>query len=663
MYITNVNELVAALRPRLEDYLVNQLGEDARANGKSFNCFAHDDDNPSMSYNPKNGNQTVRCWSNCGSYDIFSACSVLEGMPANGAEWVTETLPHLAEALDIKVQLGEPTEEDRTRLKLRKLCQDIATILTNSQGHKSYIQLRGWSDEKLTIGTVSTEELIAELVEMGWTPNDILTSMVIQTATRQFFGEDKVTFVINDYRGRPVGFISRNLASEKPKYINTLETPIYKKGEALLGLDIATAEAKTKGLIIVEGPGDLASLHRVGIYNAAAICGTSFTASHLALLKMLGIRKVFFCLDWDGPGVAATQRIFKEELKFAPGVSCSVILGPEDETIGDISDLLAKEQNSKKFDELERIRAFEFSLNFISDNQTPESVCEDIIPIIASEESAVRRENLIGQLSEFTRISFQSISQDVTNIRDKKAQEKQERVEAAIEKYYRSASNDPENILSHISQHEEDLERIDKHFKNQEIGVNYQLNRYDAIQEQKLEVHDDNNMAEFIFIHHDMFRDALSGGMNVTSGILIYVGGRANSGKTTVVSSWGIDVSLHDPMARVVMHYTDDSYTQIEPRLLTEIAVMLAEPGDAILSIGMAANPKHNIRTEAQWSVYHRANNMLRKLIETERLVLIDAEDGSNLTALERNLQYIRRKYPSDKLLVVADKPNCPALG
>ena len=60
MYVTNVSELVAALKPRLQDYLVMQLGEEARQ--RKFTCFVHEDSNPSMHYNPKTDDTTVRCF-------------------------------------------------------------------------------------------------------------------------------------------------------------------------------------------------------------------------------------------------------------------------------------------------------------------------------------------------------------------------------------------------------------------------------------------------------------------------------------------------------------------------------------------------------------------------------------------------------------------------
>lgn len=664
-YITNVEELVETLRHRLPDYLEKVLGADeaGRTKGK-FRCFAHDDTSPSMSYNPKDGFTTVRCWSGCGSFDIFSACAQIEGMPATGPEWITSTLPHLAEKLGVKVQTGEPTVADRQKAMLYKLATDISNILETSEANKDYIENRKWSDEFLTIGSVDEDELYGKLADLGWSANDINQTMMVRTRSTSFFGEDKVTFAIKDYRGRASAFVSRQLGEGKrPKYINSPESPIYEKRKLLFGLDVALSTAKKDGLYVVEGPGDLAAMHKLGITNVAAICGTAFTADHLALLKMLGIRNVYFCLDWDDAGLLATHRIFKEELRFAPGVNCFVIEQPQIEghdAPKDVGELCTTDYgdttiDGKYFQALPKAPAFEWTLKFVSDNDSPESICADMIPLIATENSAVRRELLTMTLSEFSGISYQSISQDIASIRDSKEQERKERIEGAIQRYNLAASKDPENVLAHMGQHESDLERIEQSYKRNVIGVNYQLHRYDAIQEQKGSAADDANKAEFQFVHHSYMGDALRGGMNSTSGVLVFVGGRANSGKTATVLSLGIDVALHDEDAVVCIHSTDDSYTQIEPRLLSNIAAMMRQPDEPKLTIGMAANPKYNILTDAQWECYHKAVSILRQLIQEERLVVIDSEDGANLTVLERNLRHIRKQAPDKKMMVILD--------
>ena len=95
MYITDIDELVGILRTKLKQYLSLVLGE--KELGNKFKCFAHDDNDPSMHFNPKTNYETVKCFS-CGWHgDIFDAAAEIESLPKSGPEWVTETLPALAE--------------------------------------------------------------------------------------------------------------------------------------------------------------------------------------------------------------------------------------------------------------------------------------------------------------------------------------------------------------------------------------------------------------------------------------------------------------------------------------------------------------------------------------------------------------------------------------
>jgi len=648
VYITNVDELAEALRPRLKEYLTKQLGE--RASKTKFNCYVHDETTPSMCYNPKDNDRSVHCFGCKATHDIFAACATLENLPAAGGGWVTETLPHLADMFGLEVSLGQVSEEDKQKARLLKLSADISLILSESTAHQEYLKSRGWSEERLTVGSISIEELQSKLLNLGWTANELRGSLILRTKTQTFFGEDKVTFVIKDYRGRPVGFTSRNLVVPKPKYINTVENAIYKKREALLGIDTALATAKRYGLYVVEGPGDVAALNRVGVYNVAAICGTAFTADHFAALKILGIKELFFALDWDEAGVRATKRIFKRELKFAPGMSCRVVPFPETgET--DVSDLLANKDFADAFLNLKPVKAFDWVLR--QTEASAEDLCDEMVPLIASEPSAVRRELLTKSLSEHTQVSFLSISQDVSAIREGKDSERQERLSASLHRYNRGAKKNPSDIPALLAEHERDLEDIEKEYRNEVIGVNYQLSKYQALQEAR--ANEETGSTEFKMTWFHQFQKALADGQSWVTGVLIYMGGRANSGKTATCIMMGIDVLLSDPDAIVLMQFTDDSYEQVEPRLKTNVAAMLQQRGDPFLKIGMAANPKQNINTDDEWKMYNRADDTLRKHIMEEKLVIIDATDGSTLSVLQKNLKYLRQKYPKKKVLVVVD--------
>lgn len=665
MYITNVEELVEELKPKLREYLTLMIGDEAQK--KSFCCYVHDEKSPSMAYNPKTGYTNVHCFG-CGvTHDIFDACAELEGLPAKGPDWVTQTLPHLAEKLGVEIRMGESTPADRARSKLFKLANDMSMILSTTNSHLEYLQERGWSDSNMIIGQIAVEEMKARLLDMGWTHTDLDTSLMLESSRQPYFGEKMVTFTIKDYRNRPVGFVSRNLDG-MPKYINTPETLIYEKRKNLFGLGTALKEARRDGLYIVEGPGDLAALHSMGVTNAVAICGTAFTSDHLSLLKMLGVRKVYFALDWEESGYKAVHRILKEELKFAPGVSCYVVSAPEsgEADPGDFvqacmgfldvegSGIDDVSTCTQMFHALKKIPAFEWVLDRIGEARSPEDICEEMVPIVASEETAVRREMFTSALAKFTGISHQSIDQDVRSIRDNKVEARNERLVAAAENYIRVVREDPGNTQALMAEYESNVEYINKEFGRKSIGVNYQLSKYEALQEMRARQADAGLVGEFKMAHYTEFAEAMAGGATWTDGVLVYLGGRENSGKTATCIGFGIDVALNDPDAIVIMHFTDDSFAQVEPRIKSNIAMMSMADGDPVLTIGMTNNPARCTSTELS-DAYHRADDKFRQLIAEEKLIIIDMEDGSTLSTLEKNLRHVRQRYPDKKLMVICD--------
>ena len=229
MYITNVNEVLPLLRGKLKEYLSIKLG--VRSNARKIQCFVHNDENPSMYFNPKANDELVKCFS-CGwNGDIFAAAEHIENLPSSGPTWITETIPHLCKLLEIPIKLGEPSTIEREKMTFYKLAQDITDILLeNSPEDIEYLKTRNWEQDSIAIGTISEDILISKLVKLGWDSGDINRSMLIRTKNFSFFGEDKITFVIKDYRRRPIGFITKPLNdTDTRKYINSAESPIYEK--------------------------------------------------------------------------------------------------------------------------------------------------------------------------------------------------------------------------------------------------------------------------------------------------------------------------------------------------------------------------------------------------------------------------------------------------
>jgi DNA primase len=138
---------------------------------------------------------------------------------------------------------------------------------------------------------------------------------------------NRLTWPIRDISGDVVGFGARKLASDTedqgPKYLNTPETPVYKKSQVLYGLDVAKKEiAKKRQAVIVEGYTDVMAAQLAGITTAVATCGTAFGTDHIRILRRLLMDddsfrgEVIFTFDGDAAGQKAALRAFTEDQKF-----------------------------------------------------------------------------------------------------------------------------------------------------------------------------------------------------------------------------------------------------------------------------------------------------------------------------------------------------------
>lgn len=120
----------------------------------------------------------------------------------------------------------------------------------------------------------------------------------------------RMTFPIKNSAGYVIGFGGRAVSDQaKVKYINSPETPLYKKSEVLFGLNMALdAIKKTGEAFVVEGYMDWITAWNSGVKNVVACCGTAFTKEHAAILKRYDVRKLNFMFDSDAAGQKALQK-------------------------------------------------------------------------------------------------------------------------------------------------------------------------------------------------------------------------------------------------------------------------------------------------------------------------------------------------------------------
>lgn len=187
----------------------------------------------------------------------------------------------------------------------------------------------------------SWDSLTRHLRSRGFTDAEITAAGLATQGSRGIYDRfrGRLMWPIRDLTGQTVGFGARRLDDsdkESPKYLNTPETPIYKKSQVLYGLDLAKKEiARQRRVVIVEGYTDVMAAHVAGEVCAVATCGTAFGADHVRIVRRLlgdvadpaaGVMladgrahggEVIFTFDGDAAGQKAALRAFHEDQHFA----------------------------------------------------------------------------------------------------------------------------------------------------------------------------------------------------------------------------------------------------------------------------------------------------------------------------------------------------------
>ncbi len=135
-----------------------------------------------------------------------------------------------------------------------------------------------------------------------------------ETGKRYDRFRDRVMFPIRDSRGRIIAFGGRVLGDDKPKYLNSPETPVFHKGQELYGLfEARKFNRSLDEIIVVEGYMDVIALAQQGLRNAVATLGTATSEEHMKRLFRV-VPSVLFCFDGDQAGRNAAWRALEATL-------------------------------------------------------------------------------------------------------------------------------------------------------------------------------------------------------------------------------------------------------------------------------------------------------------------------------------------------------------
>ncbi len=291
---------------------------------------------------------------------------------------------------------------------------------------RRFLAERGFDEESArTFGVgyapAGWEHLVRYLRGKGFTDKEILLGGLASQGQRgglidRFRG--RLVWPIRDIAGEVVGFGARRLREDDngPKYLNTPETPIYKKSHVLYGIDLAKKEiAKSGRAVVVEGYTDVMACHLAGVTSAVATCGTAFAEDHIKIIRRLLMDtsqyrgETVFTFDGDAAGQKAALRAFEDDQKFAAKTSIAVSPGGMDPC----ELRLAKGDDAVRELIDNPVPLFEFALgSAVAKHRvdTPEgrsAALEEAAPIVArikdrsiQHEYAVRLAGMLGILDE-----------------------------------------------------------------------------------------------------------------------------------------------------------------------------------------------------------------------------------------------------------------------
>ncbi len=299
-------------------------------------CPFHDEKSPSFHVTPSKG--FFHCFGCQTSGDVISFVMKMDHLS------FTETIERLADRIGYQLRYEEGNftpapSGNRSRLisanaLAAKFYQDQLNTSPLAAHARELMTKRGFDKsacEKFGVGYAPDEwdGLTKFLRAEGYTIDELETAGLSKMGQRGPIDKfrNRLIWPIRDISGDVVGFGARKLASDEedqgPKYLNTSETPIYKKSQVLYGLDMAKKEiAKKRQVVIVEGYTDVMAAQLAGITTAVATCGTAFGADHIRIIRRLLMDddafrgEVIFTFDGDAAGQKAALRAFSEDQKF-----------------------------------------------------------------------------------------------------------------------------------------------------------------------------------------------------------------------------------------------------------------------------------------------------------------------------------------------------------
>ena len=300
-----------------------------RRRGRTYTglCPFHSEKTPSFVVYPET--QSFYCFGCGAGGDVITFIKKI-----NNVDYV-----EAVKTLAARAGMAMPEEDDkagRLRSRIVSINKDAARFfvqcLQSEEGRAArryWRETRGLSPAVITrfgLGYApnSFHAVRNHLRGLGYTQEEMLASGLVKRSEKGSLYDvfrNRVMVPIFDLRGNVIAFGGRNMGPEKPKYINSPETVVYKKSRTLFALNVAK-KSDVRRYILCEGYMDVISLHAAGFTTAVAGCGTALTPEQVKLLSEYA-DEVVLCYDSDEAGQKATARAI--ELFSASPVKTSVL--------------------------------------------------------------------------------------------------------------------------------------------------------------------------------------------------------------------------------------------------------------------------------------------------------------------------------------------------
>ncbi len=419
------NDLVQIIREKTD--IVDIIGEriPLEKRGKNFFgvCPFHDDTSPSLCVSREK--QIYTCFSCHATGNVFTFLMNYDKMT------FPNTLAYLGDKVGVDTK-GLKVKKTNTKYDKYYDIYDLSkkyfqNNLSSEAGNnaRNYLKSRGINDEiikKFEIGlSLNSKDDLTKLLTLKKYELVDLNKIGLSSDSHDIY-IDRIMFPLYDLNGRVVAFSGRRYDNIKEnKYVNTKETPIFKKGELLYHYHIAREESRIKKcVIIMEGFMDVIRASSIGINNTIALMGTALTKEHINLIKKLS-NNIILCLDGDAPGRKAAYNIGDMFLK--ENIEVKVVTLPNDDD-PDSFILNNGEDSFKSYIENAvnyndyKINSMKENVNFNSIEETSNyinKVLEELVNVTDS----IRIEIILKKLAKDYNIGYNTLEKKFSDLKEK----------------------------------------------------------------------------------------------------------------------------------------------------------------------------------------------------------------------------------------------------